>query len=181
MSTNLLTQKRLCEVLEYSPETGVFIWRVRTSNRVKSGNVARNHGKNGYIRIGVDNKGYRAHRLAFLYMDGYLPEHEVDHLNGIRNDNRWENLRHANIACNQQNRKLQINSTSGFIGVTWNKHRKKWVAQICIHQKGIFIGHYDTAEEAALARCYYENQCPDWTCNHLAVNRIKLRSMGYKT
>ena len=180
METRLLTQKRLCEVLEYSPETGIFVWKVSLARRIKTGDIAGSPHLLGYVSIKIDNKAYLAHRLAFLYMRGYFPENDVDHLDGIKNNNRWNNLRHASRSCNFQNRKLQTNSTSGFIGVRWHKRHKKWYSRICIYRKTIHIGCYNTPEEAALARCHYENQCPDWTCNHLHVNRIKLRSMGYK-
>jgi hypothetical protein len=180
MPTNLLTQKRLREVLEYSPETGVFVWKVRMSNRVKAGDIAESYNNYGYIRISIDSKRYQAHRLAFLYVEGYLPEYEVDHLNGIRDDNRWANLRHVTKSCNMQNYGFNSASTSGFTGIYWNKYAKKWQAYITIHGKRIHLGCHDTIEEAALARCYFEDKCPDWTCNHLAMNRIKLRSMGYE-
>ena len=180
MSTNLLTQKRLHEVLEYSPRTGIFVWKVRMSSSAGTGDIAGCRNGQGYTIIKINNKLYSAHRLAFLYMDGYLPENYVDHLNGIRDDNRWENLRHISKSCNLQNRKLHTNSTSGFIGVSRYKRDKKWHARIYIHGKNVYLGGYKTAEEAALARCHFEDECPDWTCNHLAVNRVKLRSMGYE-
>lgn len=181
MLTNLLTQEKLREVLEYSPETGIFTWKVRLAHRIKVGDVAGHRNSvHGYIYIIINNKGYGAHRLAFLYMEGYLPENDVDHINGIRDDNRWKNLRHASRSCNLQNRRLGTSSFSGFLGVNWNKHAKKWRAYITIHGKRIHLGYHDTAEEAALARYHFEDESPDWTCNHLNINRVKLRSMGYK-
>ena len=175
----MLTSNRLHEVLKYSPKTGIFVWKIRVSQNVKAGDMA-NCCSDGYIHIRIDKKLYKAHRLAFLYMEGYFPEYQVDHMNGIRSDNRWKNLRHVSRSCNFQNCKLQANSTSGFTGVSWYKKGKKWHAQICIHKKVIHIGYYDTVEEAALARCRFEDESPDWTCNHLAINRVKLKAMGYK-
>ena len=180
MSENLLTQKRLREVLEYSPESGIFVWKIRVSNRIRIGDTAGHRQHIGYIHIAIDNKTYYAHRLAFLYMEGYFPENDVDHLDGVRNNNRWKNLRHASRSCNLQNTKLRPISTSGFMGVSWSKYAKKWHARICIHRKRIHLGYYDTAEEAAIARCKFEDQHPDWTCDQLAVNRVKLRSLGYE-
>jgi len=113
-------------------------------------------------------------------MEGYFPEYQVDHRDGVKDNNRWKNLKHASPTCNQQNRQLQIDSTSGFTGIGWLSRTKKWYAGIKIHGKRIHLGYHDTTEEAALARCYYEDQCSDWTCDYLNVNRIKLRSMGYK-
>jgi hypothetical protein len=180
MSTNLLTQERLREVLEYSPETGVFVWKVKISCRTKVKEIAGYLNNQGYVSISIDKKLYLAHRLAFLYMEGYFPEQQIDHLDNIRNNNRWDNLRHVSQSCNLQNCRLQTNSTSGFIGVSWHKYAEKWVAYIKIYGKTIHIGIYNTPEKAAMARCNYEDKCPDWTCDYLAVNRVKLRSMGYK-
>ena len=180
MSTNLLTQERLHKVLEYSSETGIFTWKVRMSNKVKTGDIAGSCYNKNYVGIQIDRKSYLAHRLAFLYMCGYLPEYEVDHLDGAKNNNQWSNLRHVSKICNLQNRKLSTTSTSGFIGVSWHKNHKKWSAYITIHGKQIYLGRYKTIEEAALARCHFEDECPNWVCNHLAINRIKLRSMGYE-
>lgn len=177
----MLTQKRLHEVLEYSQETGIFVWKINnTASHVKIGSVAGIYTNKGYVAISVDHKQYLAHRLAFLYVEGYLPEYEVDHINGICGDNRWFNLRHVSRSCNLQNCKLRTKSISGFVGVSQYKRDKKWHARIQICKKDIYLGGYDTAEEAALARCCFEDECPDWTCNHLAVNRVKLRSLGYE-
>ena len=176
----MLTSNRLHEVLKYSPKTGIFVWKIRVSQNVKAGDMANCCSSDGYVHIKIDKKSHRAHRLAFLYMEGYFPEYQIDHMNGIRSDNRWKNLRHASISCNLQNCRLQINSISGFTGVNWNKSTKKWFARICIHRKQIHLGYYDTTEDAALARCRFEDECPGWTCNHLAINRVKLRAMGYK-
>jgi len=180
METKLLTQERLCKVLEYSPKTGIFVWRVSLSRRVKIGDIAKSHNSCGYVTISIDNKRYQAHRLAFLYMEGYLPENDVDHLNGIRDDNRWKNLRHVTRSCNMQNYGVNSASTSGFTGVYRNKCAKKWQAYITIRGKTIYLGCHDTSEEAALARCKFEDKCSDWTCNHLNVNRVKLKTMGYE-
>ena len=84
---NQLTQERLKELLHYDPETGYFTWKISPNNAVKVGSVAGT-SMNNYIRIIIDHKAYLAHRLAFLYMEGYFPEHEVDHINRIRDDNR---------------------------------------------------------------------------------------------
>ena len=86
----MISQGELKEVLEYNPDTGVFIWRKPNGNRVKVGNVAGNKSVNGYIRIKI-KKEYLAHRLAYLYMIGNFPENDIDHINHIKDDNRWVN------------------------------------------------------------------------------------------
>ena len=119
-----------------------------------------------YVILTYKHKMYKAHRLAFLYMEGYFPEYDVDHKNGIRNDNRWLNLRHAMRRCNMQNQKINSRNKSGFPGVHWHKYNKKWVAQIKINQKLIFLGYYNSSLEAALARFTAEVWDDKWTCNY---------------
>ena len=160
-----LTRDRLKELLDYDPETGEFVWRINVSN-VKAGSVAGSFNSYGYIRIMVDGEKYLAHRLAWLYMRGYDPENQIDHLNGIRNDNRIENLREVSQSCNLQNTKVQSNNTSGFPGVCWHKQNRKWKAQIQIQGKKHHLGYHDTALDAALARYTEEVWNSNWTCNH---------------
>ena len=127
-----LTQQRLKSVLHYDPDTGLFVWLgPKPQKRHMLGCVAGSVGYQGYISIRVDGTPQQAHRLAFLYVTGEWPTGDVDHLNGRRADNRWENLRECSRSENMQNVSLQRNNTSGHTGVTWNKGRRKWVAQIC--------------------------------------------------
>jgi hypothetical protein len=88
-----LTARRLRQLLSYDPATGEFRWRVRVSIRVQVGQIAGRINGDGYVRIGVDGSEYFASRLACLWMEGWYPEHLVEHINGQRHDNRWENLR----------------------------------------------------------------------------------------
>jgi len=174
----MLTQEKLRELFDYNPETGVFTRLVRMGQRGKAGAVVGSPDTNGYLRVMVQGKKYRLHRLAFLFMEGYFPENQVDHKNGIVDDNSWENLREVSTACNQQNCKMSKNNKSGFNGVYWHKHAGKWYARIMINQKNIHIGYYATATDAAIARVKYEDDSPGWTCNHQSNNRVKLREMG---
>jgi hypothetical protein len=104
----------------------------------------------GYIRISIDNKLYPLHRvIAFCFgkleqMEAIDDTNRVDHINGIRSDNRIENLRQV---TNQQN---QWNQTKAK-GYYWNKPTKKWKAQIYLNGKQIHLGSYDTEEEARVA------------------------------
>jgi hypothetical protein len=124
-----MKNERLRELLEYDPETGVFLWKTRTSNRVKIGSVAgTKHGK-GYVSISCDGKRYMAHRLAWLYVHGQFPEEQIDHINGVRDDNRLCNLRCVSSAENQMNMKLDKRSSSGITGVHWHKLTGKWHAR----------------------------------------------------
>lgn len=160
-----LTQERLKEVLDYNPITGIFVRKAR-NHGVKVGSIAGVINNFGYITIGVDGKRYLAHRLAWLYMEGYLPEHDIDHLNGSGVDNRWENLRHVSRGCNLQNKAISTRNTSGFPGVSWGNHARKWRSQAMVDQKTIHLGCYIDPLDAALARLTFEEQCSKWICNH---------------
>ncbi len=139
----MLTQTRLKEILNYCPETGIFTRLVSTAHRVKVDDIAGSHNAQGYIRIGVDNKIYLAHRLAWLYMTGSWPANDIDHINTIRDCNAWANLREATKSQNKLNAGMRSNNTSGFKGVTWHKAIGKWQAQAKLKGKNKFLGSYD--------------------------------------
>ena|SRR3990167_6595245 len=73
----------------------------------------------------------------------------TDHINGDRLDNRRENLRMATNQQNKANEGLRKTNTSGYKGVTWDKDREKWMAQIMFGGKHIWIAHCKTRQEAA--------------------------------
>ena len=178
----MLTQDRLKEVLSYDPDSGKFIWKISTSNRVKAGSVAGTLNSTGYIYIRVDGKKYLAHRLAWLHAYGYDPEHGIDHLNGVRDDNRISNLREVSQSCNLQNTKTYSRNTSGFPGVSWDKWRRKWRAQIRSQGRNHFLGYYEDSLEAALARYTEEIWDSKWACNHRSelVKAIKKSWPGFQ-
>lgn len=147
-----LTQDELKSLLMYDPATGVFIWRVTRSPKVVKGSVAGSVNNEGYHHIKFNNVNYKAHRLAWLYMYGVWPSDGIDHINRVRNDNRIENLRLATKTQNGQNRSISKANTSGVTGVTWYKKSQRWRAQIRVDMQHIYLGTYDTIEDAANAR-----------------------------
>lgn len=145
-TSNLLTQSHLQELLHYNPETGIFTWLVSRS-RTRAGEIADYVNNRGYVRIRICSVEYLAHRLAWLYMTGGWPKDQIDHINGIRNDNRWANLREADRFINQQNqRKPRPNNVTGFLGVSPEGNR--FVAQIGLRGKKYSLGAYHTPEQA---------------------------------
>lgn len=145
----MLTQQRLKEVLQYNHESGLFQWRSPASRRMKVGDKAGVIHSSGYVRIKVDGKSYLGHRLAWLYMNGSMPERQIDHINGIRSDNRMENLRvasHSENMCNK--RQPQCNNKAGFLGVSLHKPTGKYIAQIGINGRYRNLGYFDTPEQA---------------------------------
>lgn len=142
----MLTQAQVKELFDYDPETGIIRWMVRKGS-VQAGTVAGSPNDRGYIQIRIDKTTYRAHRLAWLIFYGRWPENQIDHINGIRTDNRIKNLREANAAQNAQNqRTASSDNKSGYLGVS--VFRNKWQAQIMVNGKNRYIGVYDTPEEA---------------------------------
>jgi hypothetical protein len=149
-----LTAERLRQVLHYDPRTGAWIWLVQNSARRPAGSFAGEVKGSGYVIIGIDGLRYRAHRLAWLYMTGEWPKHQIDHKNTDRSDNRWINIRSATNVHNSFNRSANKNNTSGFKGVTWSKQRKKWFAKINVVGQQVHLGFFD--DPAVASRAYEE-------------------------
>lgn len=146
-----LTQEELRRVLHYAPETGLFTWRVRLSIRIVVGKRAGAKMVIGYTSIGIYGRDYLAHRLAWFYMTGVWPPDDIDHINGIRNDNRWCNLRPATRQQNMQNKRKLDANTSGIKGVSWDKLNKKWFTQVTRPDGTKFFARYSSKDEAAAA------------------------------
>jgi hypothetical protein len=148
-----LTQERLKEILDYDFETGIFKWKKITGYGAQfSGREAGTLTSNGYLKIGIDQKRHRSHRLAWLYVYGYLPLNDIDHINGIRTDNRIINLREVTRSENLQNIKTHhIDNKSGLLGVSYSKAAKSYVSQISINGKYTYLGCFKTKELAHLA------------------------------
>lgn len=140
-----MTQEKLRSFLHYDPETGVFTHLTKTIRR-EAGDEAGNINKLGYRVIYIHAKPYYAHRLAFLYMTGRYPHEVADHINGIRHDNRWCNLREATRSENIINQPLRKDNTSGYRGVY--PSGKRFRALITVNKQRIRLGSYATAEEA---------------------------------
>lgn len=121
---NPLTHEYLVKRYVYDPETGVF-------NSRRLGCAVGRTDIKGYTELQIKGNKYRGHRLAWFYMEKVWPTLMIDHINGIKADNRWANLRLVTNSQNQQNkRNLVSNNTSGYTGVHWSKQAKRWIAYI---------------------------------------------------
>lgn len=146
-----LTQKILQENLFYDPATGIFTRIKHFRCRLRPG-PAGCVFKDGYRHIQAVGIRRTASHLAWLYMYGEFPSGFLDHINGIRDDNRIANLRIATPLENSQNQRIPKHNTSGVVGVRWNEKVNKWSAQISVKSKNIFLGYFLIKEEAISAR-----------------------------
>ena len=146
-----LQAERLRDVLQYDPETGVFIWLQALAKRTSVGDVAGALSDKGYVRIQLDRKIHPAHRLAWLYIYGVWPKRAIDHINRVKTDNRIVNLREATNSENARNSGLRRDNKWGYKGVSYWARKKKWAAQIRIDGKNKLLGLFVSPEDAGAA------------------------------
>lgn len=164
-----LTHAEISKLLKYEPETGKLFWLPRTPGMFTVGKCPAEQACNvwnsryanteaftanahGY-RIGkIYDRTHRAHRVIWLLSHKEWPDGQIDHINGVRSDNRIENLRSVTQAENGKNQRKRRNNTSGVFGVAWDKHNRKWRAVIHNDGKSMFLGQFDDISDAAEAR-----------------------------
>ena len=175
MSESKFPAACLGELLAYCADTGILTWRPRDIkwfstptthpngqtpehrrdrwNSKNAGNQAGTLNRiNGRLHVSVEKNLFRAHRVAWALHYGSWPTGEIDHIDHDPTNNALSNLRLATRETNGRNISLHRTNTSGVTGVTWNKDRGRWVAQIHMHGKGYFLGHYESKADAAAAR-----------------------------
>jgi hypothetical protein len=106
---------------------------------------------NGYSFTKINGQFYTLHKLAVFYMTKAWPIGHVDHINGVRNDNRCSNLRVVNRSQNSLNRKVYATNTSGFKGVNWHPRLRKWRVRIQKEGKRVALGCFASLEDARVA------------------------------
>lgn len=142
--------KDLRGLLSYDPESGLLTWLKKPNRNIVVGSYAGYASKEGYVKVGINGKKLLAHRLAWLYMTGSLPDKSLDHINGRRGDNRWANLRLADIYQQAHNVGLRKSNSTGRKGVYRNGGW--YVASIrCGGSDVIRLGSFETLDEAAHA------------------------------
>jgi hypothetical protein len=146
----MITQDEIKALLHYDPIDGSFVRLISTARCVKVGDVAGYKNNCGYISIGLLGKFYLAHRLAWMYTYGEFPEY-IDHINGIRDDNRIANLRSVTRKQNGENTFLRKDNKTGLRGVSFHKAANKWRAQIKHNGKKMHLGFFNAMEDASMA------------------------------
>ena len=148
----LLTHVDLLKYVSYNPETGIFTRNHHRKGR-KIGEVVGFTNVKGYVIININDRAYRAHRLAWFYVTGSWPVDQIDHKDTIKHHNWFDNLREADNNLNQKNKikaRIDNQSSSNMTGVSFLKANQKWRVKLVINGKMTHIGLYTTQAEAEL-------------------------------
>jgi hypothetical protein len=143
------TQEELKKVLRYDPDTGIFTWRVTKPGNAKKGSEA-GYLNDGYRKIKINDILYGAHRLSWLYMTGELPTVLIDHKDGDRSNNRWDNLRKASDSQNQGNVEMRDDNPTGEKNVLRSKSGA-FIVKIVKNDK-IYRKRFEKKEDAVVWR-----------------------------
>ncbi len=137
-----LTQEELKSLLSYDPETGEFTWLVNKGSRArkntKAGSLCKTHG---YVFIRLNKKAYRAHHLAWLYVNGVFPTLDIDHVDQQRHNNKLKNLREVTRSVNNYN-------TNKRKGYCFSKQKNLYRSYIVVDGKQKHLGYFTTEEQA---------------------------------
>ena len=144
----LPTFERVHELLRYEAEAGKLFWKKSNSNRIKVGGEAGSVASNGYRYVGIDGKLLLAHRVVFFMQSGKWPSGDIDHKDGDRLNNAWDNLRECNRRTNNENRKRPTGAVP-VLGVSISRGRYK--AQIQVDGRNMGLGRYNTINDAEAA------------------------------
>lgn len=142
----MIKRRAIEDRLEYLPTDGRFLWR----DGPHKGQLAGTIQHNGYRAIMLDRKLLLEHRMAWVMEYGSWPKGSLDHINGDKADNRIENLRPANKSQNAANAKCYANSECGLKGVK-QVGKASWMARIAVNKKRLYLGRFDSPEEAHAA------------------------------
>lgn len=154
------------DFLKYDPITGIFSWVKYRCQTAYPGVKVQCKDRKGYILVGWNRINYRAHRLAWWFVYGVMPTAQIDHINGIRSDNRISNLRLASDFEQNHNRKKPITNTSGVKGISWSKSHASWVARVAYKGKRYQIGYFTDIGKAEKALCELRETLHKEFCNH---------------
>lgn len=144
----LLTATQAREL--FKVQDGKLVNLVRRGSRAMPGMFAGSPNSDGYLRVKINSVAFRVHRIIWLITYGEWPEGQIDHINGVRDDNRIENLRAVSVVGNQQNQHMRVDNTSGTTGVRLESGA--WTAKIRVRGKRLHLGRFKSLEEAAAAR-----------------------------
>lgn len=177
-----ITPALLRQLFTYDADTGLLFHNARTDaltskgktcggtsnerwNATRAGKQAFGSTIKGYAQANVRGHHFLAHRVAWAIHYGEWPDGEVDHINGVRTDNRIANLRVVDTAGNAKNKRMPDSNTSGAVGVSWDKSRNRWAAYIKVSGKKVSLGRFKDFS-AAVARRVEAAQRYGFHANH---------------
>lgn len=156
-----ISQKIVRDLLIYNPYTGELLWREsQLFGKRETGSTATRLSTHGYLIVSLKSKVYLAHRIIWLYVYGYMPEHQIDHIDRNKTNNKLNNLRETSASCNVKNSKISKLNKSGVKGVIYKKRKKAWIAFIKTDNK-VVMKQCQEFDEAVCYRLAFE-QCLDW-------------------
>lgn len=153
MAHDLFIEK-LKNAFSYDPEAGVVIRKIRLANRNKEGEeVGGIHKGHGYLVTRCFGKAMLVHRIAWAITYGKFPDGEIDHINGVRHDNRLNNLRDVPRRMNQLNQHgPRKDNSSGVLGVSYHKQIGKFQAYINESGQRKYLGCFSILSDAIKVR-----------------------------
>jgi hypothetical protein len=163
---SILTKDYVANLLEYNPETGELRRKISRSSNARVGQIVGTIRPDGYLSVMINGCRYQAHRVAWLLAHGEWPDDVVDHVNGIKTDNRISNLRACSQSENVMNAKTRSNNTSGVKGVCWHKAKNAWHASVCARGRRVFGGYHKNLEDAKRAVMSLREQLHREFSNH---------------
>jgi hypothetical protein len=135
-------------------------WNAKNANK----KAFTSYDGNGYLHGRIFGVAYQAHRVIWAMQNNNWPEEFIDHINGIRDDNRLSNLRCASMTDNNRNMRLSVRNKSGCVGVLLHKPTNKWIASIGVNGKSVHLGYFleksdaiDARKKAEIKYGYHEN------------------------
>lgn len=147
-----LSHEYLVSILDYNPETGIFLWKMSTAQCIKIGDMAGCVTRSGYTHITINFQVYKAHRLAWFYVHKEWPKGIIDHIDQNPRNNSILNLRDTCVSTNCHNSKIRKDNNSGIKGVHFCNSSKRWKARIMVNSKRIALGTFLDFEMAVKAR-----------------------------
>ena len=160
--------KYLQSILDYDSITGILRWKKKQSRKTVIGYIAGTNEPHGYLVITIKAKTYKVHRIVWMLHTGKIipKQMEIDHINGIRNDNRIVNLRLVTRTENSTNASKRKDNKSGVTGVTWTNRTNKWRARITVNKKEIELGSFTHLNDAIKVRKQAEKSAKHFHENH---------------